>query len=100
MLLSTIVGIGPFLSIAHNMVPPHFCPIFLNEDNLNAHMKSVKYSFEYLTNTVYKIREIGLNAIELLGLEHSCQLLVMWFRLLLELIKTGYTDNFGKSQNY
>ena len=61
--LSTIAGIGPFLSIAHNMVPPHLCWIYLNEENLNVHMKSEKYSFEYLTNTVYKCREIGLNAV-------------------------------------
>ena len=59
-----------------------------------------KIQFWVYDKTVYKIKEIGLNAIELLGLEHSCQLLVMWFRLLLELVKTGYTDNFGKSQNY
>ena len=52
--LSTIVGIGPFLSIAHNMVPPHW--------KTSMRMwNSEKYSFEYLTNTVYKIRVMGLN---------------------------------------
>ena len=43
---------------------------------------SDKYSFEYLINTVFKIRETGLNDVELLGSEHFCQLLATWIRLI------------------